>query len=80
MWLPVRDTPGRRLCSQGPREEVAALPAARPGWSHLKVPVELWLGSEGVSQEQTDSAENIPTEIIQFHVLKRGFLQKSSVI
>lgn len=82
MWLPVRDTPGRRLCSQGPREEVAALPAAQ-AWVE---PPEGACGAvagqpEGVSQqEQTDSAENIPTEIIQFHVLKRGFLQKSSVI
>lgn len=75
------DTPGRGLCSQGPREEVPALPAAQ-AWVE---PPEGACGAaagrpEGVSQEQTDSSENIPTEIIQFHVLKRGFLQKSSVI
>lgn len=70
-WLPVCDTPGRGLCSQGPREEVPALPAAQ-AWVE---PPEGACGAaagrlEGVSQEQTDSSENIPTEIISISCVK----------
>lgn len=67
---PVCDAPGCGLCSPGPREDLPTLPAAQ---ARVELP-EGACGAaagqpEGVSQqEQTDSAENIPTEIIQFHV------------
>lgn len=44
----VCDAPGRGLCSPGACEDVPPFLLPRPGWSHLKVPVELWLGSQKV--------------------------------
>lgn len=78
MWLLVRDTPGRRALLPGlrVRKWLPCLPP-RPV-EHLEGACGAVAGQpKGVSQqEQTDSAENIPTEtMFQFHVLKRAFFR-----
>ena len=67
---PVCDAPGGGLCSPGACEDVPALPAAKAQVEPPEGACGAVAGQpEGVSQqEQTDSAENTPTEIIQFHV------------